>query len=165
MKLKHMRKLNKKALKNEKGITLIVLIIVIIVIAILTASITTGVTSSMESRNYANMQEDIKTLREAMKLYYEKNGKLPDMTVAGGVNKSTFSGDIGHNDNDNNTFYIIDPNAMNEVGVDYNRLTYGKQDGDTNDIFVVNQKSLEVYYLKGVNMSGINYRAISTVNK
>ena len=161
MKLKHMKKLNKKALKNEKGITLIVLIIVIIVIAILTASITTGVSSSMESRNYANMQEDLKNLKEAMKLYYEKNGKLPDMSVQSGV---SFSGSE-KNTYDNSTYYYIDPGAMYDAGIDYDRLTYGKQEGDVRDIYVVNQKSLEVYYLKGINMAGTTYHGLAAINK
>lgn len=161
MKLKHMKKLNKKALKNEKGITLIVLIIIIIVIAILTASITTGVSSSMESRNYANMQEDLKNLKEGMKLYYEKNGKLPDMTVQSGVSFSSNE----KNSYDNSTYYLIDPVAMNEIGIDYERLTYGKQEGDTRDVYVINQKSLEVYYVKGINMAGTYYHTLSSVNR
>ena len=66
-----------KKIKNEKGITLVTLTITIVVLMILSFSINVSVKSTMETRNYNYVKEDIINLSEEVKAYYLKNNSLP----------------------------------------------------------------------------------------
>ena len=139
--------------KSENGITLIALAVTVIVMIIISVGLSATMTTNIEMKNYNKFKEDIITLSEATKLYYLNNGTLP---VA--MDKVLTSIDVPSKDknpNDNNKYYYIDmrllPDAETYFGEGNKNGTFTSTD---NDLYVVNEKSLTVYYLKGAVLNG-----------
>lgn len=139
--------------KSENGITLIALAVTVIVMIIISVGLSATMTTNIEMKNYNKFKEDIITLSEATKLYYLNNGTLP---VA--MDKVLTSIDVPSKDknpNDNDKYYYIDmrliPDAETYFGEGNKDGTFTSTD---NDIYVVNEKSLTVYYLKGAVLNG-----------
>ena len=139
--------------KSENGITLIALAVTVIVMIIISVGLSATMTTNIEMKNYNKFKEDIITLSEATKLYYLNNGTLP---VA--MDKVLTSIDVPSKDknpNDNDKYYYIDMRLIPDAETYFGE---GNKDGtftsDDNDLFVVNEKSLTVYYLKGAVLNG-----------
>ncbi len=140
-------------IKSENGITLIALAVTVIVMIIISVGLSATMTTNIEMKNYNKFKEDIITLSEATKLYYLNNGTLP---VA--MDKVLTSIDVPSKDknpNDNDKYYYIDMRLIPDAETYFGE---GNKDGtftsDDNDLFVVNEKSLTVYYLKGAVLNG-----------
>ena len=139
--------------KSENGITLIALAVTVIVMIIISVGLSATMTTNIEMKNYNKFKEDIITLSEATKLYYLNNGTLP---VA--MDKVLTSIDVPSKDknpNDNDKYYYIDmrliPDAETYFGEGNKDGTFTSTD---NDLYVVNERSLTVYYLKGAVLNG-----------
>ena len=139
--------------KSENGITLIALAVTVIVMIIISVGLSATMTTNIEMKNYNKFKEDIITLSEATKLYYLNNGTLPVAT-----DKVLTSIDVPSKDknpNDNDKYYYIDmrliPDAETYFGEGNKDGTFTSTD---NDLYVVNEKSLTVYYLKGAVLNG-----------
>ena len=153
-----MKKLFVYKLKNEKGVTLIALIVTLVVLSIMVTAMTSGVRTSLESRNYNNIQEEIKYLEEATKLYYEHNGELPEsITSVVLSNPGALTG----------SFYVITGSnvaAYSDLGLSYDKFYYGKGSISDEDVYCIEVTSLDVYYLKGMEINGTRYYKLSTSN-
>ena len=139
--------------KSENGITLIALAVTVIVMIIISVGLSATMTTNIEMKNYNKFKEDIITLSEATKLYYLNNGTLPVAT-----DKVLTSIDVPSKDknpNDNDKYYYIDmrliPDAETYFGEGNKDGTFTSTD---NDLYVVNERSLTVYYLKGAVLNG-----------
>ena len=139
--------------KSENGITLIALAVTVIVMIIISVGLSATMTTNIEMKNYNKFKEDIITLSEATKLYYLNNGTLPVAT-----DKVLTSIDVPSKDknpNDNDKYYYIDmrliPDAETYFGEGNKDGTFTSTD---NDLYVVNERSLMVYYLKGAVLNG-----------
>ena len=139
--------------KSENGITLIALAVTVIVMIIISVGLSATMTTNIEMKNYNKFKEDIITLSEATKLYYLNNGTLPVAT-----DKVLTSIDVPSKDknpNDNDKYYYIDMRLIPDAETYFGE---GNKDGtftsSTNDLYVVNEKSLTVYYLKGAVLNG-----------
>lgn len=137
-------------MKNERGVTLITLVVTIVIMMIIAVSFTTSMTSTIEIEKYNDVKEDVIKLSEEIKLFYLENGYLP-------IDKShTYDlsqiPDKDKNPNDSGNYYYIRVNSLN---VD---LNYGEGNKNSNfntdDLYVVNEKSLTVYYLAGAILDG-----------
>ena len=64
-------------MKNQKGVTLIVLATTVAIIAIILGSISYTSVGSMRMRSYYNMCADIELLEEKIALYYLQHKTLP----------------------------------------------------------------------------------------
>ena len=98
------------------------------------------------------MYEDIYILDDKITTYYSKNGKLPILeneTV-------TVPSDMEKNPNDNENYYVIDLSKMENVSLTYGSGFNNYQEGNK-DVYIVNEKSHQVYYLKGINYREKNY--------
>ena len=129
----------KKFLKNEKGITLFVLILTIIIMAILLGIVVKDIDIGEDIRNYNYMCADIELLEAKIMTYYNENGNLP--TTGSVITSPNLGGQASTRDNAN--YYRIDLNKLYNVTLNYGG---GKT---TNDIYIVNEQSHEVYYLQG----------------
>lgn len=150
-----------KKIKNEKGITLVTLTITIVVLMILSFSINVSVKSTMETRNYNYVKEDIINLSEEVKAYYLKNNSLPiDKTKT--YNLTDYgvpSEDI--NPNDSGNYYRIKTNMLNDVNLNNGGFENNDANEETNDMYVVNETTLTVYYLRGVTFGGQKHYTIT----
>lgn len=130
-------------IKSQKGITIVTLIIMIIFILILTGTIVYNSNSSNKAVTYNNMIADIKLLEDKILIYFNKYGEIP---------KTSRTIEI-----DNIIYHEIDLSKLDNV-----TLMYGNDNNKTGeltntlDVYLVNS-SLDVYYLKGVNLSGKIY--------
>ena len=139
--------------KSENGITLIALAVTVIVMIIISVGLSATMTTNIEMKNYNKFKEDIITLSEATKLYYLNNGTLPVAT-----DKVLTSIDVPSKDknpNDNDKYYYIDMRLIPDAETYFGE---GNKDGTftstNNDLYVVNERSLTVYYLKGAVLNG-----------
>lgn len=65
--------MKKNILKNERGITLVVLMLTIIIMAILVGAVVTNIDTGADIRNYQYMRADIELLESKIMTYYNKN--------------------------------------------------------------------------------------------
>lgn len=143
-------------MREEKGITLITLAVTIVIMMILAVSFTANITSTIELEKYNKVKEDVIQLGEEIKIYYLDKGYLP-------IDKS-HSYDLNNvpeedkNPNDSGNYYFI---RVNSLDTD---LNYG--DGNKNnkfnsdDVYVVDEKSLTVYYVAGATLDGKKHYTI-----
>lgn len=150
-----------KKIKNEKGITLVTLTITIVVLMVLSFSINVSVKSTMETRNYNYVKEDIINLSEEVKAYYLKNNSLPiDETKT--YNLADYgvpSEDI--NPNDYGNYYRINVSLLENISLNNGGINNNEANEETDDMYVVNEYSLTVYYLKGATFGGQKHYTIT----
>ena len=150
-----------KKIKNEKGITLVTLTITIVVLMILSFSINVSVKSTMETRNYNYVKEDIINLSEEVKAYYLKHNSLPiDETKT--YNLADYgvpSEDI--NPNDYGNYYRINVSLLENISLNNGGINNNEANEETDDMYVVNEYSLTVYYLKGATFGGQKHYTIT----
>lgn len=96
-----------------------------------------------------NMYKDIELLEDSIDLYYLNNESLP---ITGQIIDFAFS--ININDNDNDNFYEIDLNKLDNL-----KLSYGNKK-DVEDIYIINEQSHTIYYVKGIEYDKENYYTV-----
>lgn len=179
-----LHKLNKNSKKvwaslgpcQNKGITLVALMVTVIVLLIIT---TAGISTSLdrfEINNYRKMKNDLELLEDKVSDYYLKYEGLPvlrtsDSNIEVFNYKEYIKGltntnqEPATNANDNDIYYIIDLEALGNI-----TLNYGKdfekyksnnvvQNVDT-DIYIINEESHTIYYVKGIKMDNVTYHYI-----
>lgn len=137
--------MKKKILSNQKGITLAMLLITIIIIAILGSVVISNMDIGTDIRNYNYMIADIELLESKIMTYYNKKGGIP---TTGNLVTVSFSG----SSRDNENYYQIDISQLYNI-----TLNYGGGTVDNGDIYIINEQSHNVYYLKGVEYEGTTY--------
>ena len=150
-----MRKIN-----SDKGITLTTLVITIVVLMILSFSITASIKSTIETRNYNGIKEDIINLSEEIRVYYLNNGELPIDTSKTYDLKEYGVPDSDINQNDEGNYYRIKTSLLSDVVLNNGGLENNEDNADTDDMYVVNESSLTVYYLAGAILDGKRHYTI-----
>ena len=140
-------------LKSNKGITLITLTVTIVVMMILSFTVTVNVSSYFERKRKTNFETDITRLREKIDNYYNKNNSLPI------INKYTNTDMLNKNVNDNENYYVIDLNAIEDLslnyGSDFTQITDTSVEiNDLLDIYIINEQSHVIYYPQGIKYFG-----------
>ena len=135
--------------------------ITIVVLMILSFSINVSVKLTMETRNYNYVKEDIINLSEEVKAYYLKNNSLPiDETKT--YNLADYgvpSEDI--NPNDYGNYYRINVSLLENISLNNGGINNNEANEETDDMYVVNEYSLTVYYLKGATFGGQKHYTIT----
>lgn len=132
-------------IKSQKGITMISLVIAIVILLILSGTAIYNLNLSNGVGRYNNMVADIKLLNDKTLVYYNKYGEIPK------TNRSS----ININGEE---YYELDISKLEGI-----TLNYGKEYGQvgtltsSSDVYVINESTLNVYYLKGVEKSGEIY--------
>lgn len=154
-------------LRNEKGITIITLCIMIIVLMVISSITFLESSSQLQIKNVNSLYSDIETLNTAVSGYYLEKEKLPIRGNLFCENPEKFSltynGVNGINSNDNGAYYVLDLSKMENL-----TLNYGRQykewniDSDSStdkitDIYVINETSHQIYYIKGIKLHGEIY--------
>jgi len=146
--------------KNEKGVTLIALAITMVIAFLLLGTITYSANTSIKLRDLNNMYTDIKTLEDAVALFYLNFGTIPvksGSTPLTSLPSGIYSG--GHpviNPNDSNYYYKIDTSQIENLTLSYG---IGRED-DEDDCYIINAKTNMIYYLKGIENDGVVYHSL-----
>jgi len=136
-----------KFLKCEKGISLIALMVTIVILAILTGVAVNHIDMGTDIRNYNYMCADIELLESKILAYYNEKGTIPKGNL---IENPELGGQASDRDTGGN-YYKIDINKLSNITLNYGG---GKTE---KDIYIVNEKSLEVYYLEGAVYQGTKY--------
>lgn len=148
----------KKKFKLEKGITLITLSVVVIVLLIITGTMIYNVKSNLGVGRLKNMQSDIENLRDKISVYYAQYGAIPisvEYTNEDRLNEINVISDAV----DTGKFYVIDLSAIENLtlnyGTDYekirnNEVTTTEQANQLEDIYIINETSHNIFYLRGI---------------
>ena len=145
-----------KRVKQEKGITLIVLVITIIVMSIITVPIFIQVENLKQANDISKFKNDINVLSEAI------NQISTDNTLEIGP---VFTGDVDFgsqkNPNDGTIYYVIDMDKLKNLyyeitKIQLDNLNFGKNNYNINytettldsaDVYIMNKDTHTVYYI------------------
>lgn len=134
--------MKKNLLKSQKGVTLLSLVITIVVILILTSTVIFQVNDTTQSNRLNDLYADINLLEDKILVYYNNYSEIP--VVENQSEISVIPQGIEREDTDK--FYEIDLTKLQGITLKYGNKT------DEEDIYIVNNRTLKVYYLKGIEV-------------
>ena len=143
-------------LKENKGVTISTLVIAILLMTIITSIIIYNTIAGANTRALNNMYNDITILKDRIDVYYSKYGTIP--VLEGEYTNIENIQNINSNDNDK--YYVIDLEALENL-----TLTHGDgytrykqvQSSYITDIYVINEQSHNIYYVRGIVLDGNTY--------
>lgn len=153
-------------MNNKKGISLIILVITIVIMLIITSAVIFISSDTTSNTKMAAFAMDLQQIESAVEEYYLYNKELPIIKV--GYTKTTLvtsiengseilSEEIEANGDNEAVFYEIDLGSL-----DVENISKGlRQGGDATDIYLVTEDSLNVYYLKGEEISSVYYFSLT----
>lgn len=157
-------------IKNEKGITLIILIITVVVLALISVPIIVNTTDISELQVYTYFKGDIDKLRESIEVTY---ADMTDMSSIGPIYTGNLNfldnnqnGDLVRNPNDSDNYYVISLKNLNsymeaQISLKYgsgNKLdSYENNEYSGSDVYIINEASKTIYYTSGVEYQGVRY--------
>ena len=110
-------------MKNQKGVTLTVLVATVVIMAIIVGSISYNSVSGVKMRAYYNMCADIELLDEKIALYYLERGKLPileeDSTIIYELINNYSETDVNYNPNNSEILHKIDLSKLDNMSLNY----------------------------------------------
>lgn len=140
----------KKINENQKGITMVTLLIVIVVIAILSGVTLSNIDIGTDIKDYNYMCADIELLQTKIQNYYNENGTIPVSDEV--TNAGTILGDQATSRDEGGKYYKINITKL------YNMtLNFGGGTVENGDIYIINDISHEIYYLKGTLLENTRY--------
>lgn len=163
-------------IKDEKGITLVILIVTIIILALVSIPTTLKINEILKVNDIAKYKQDFTILQETVSEVYSLDTEFYDN---GGTdyNIGPLYGSFGADDMNPNDqageYYVIDVNKLNndlynKSGSTMELLNFGKRNyapenfspQNADDVYIINNKSRTIYYVKGFYNSNddITYR-------
>lgn len=150
----------------KKGITLISLVITIIVLLIILSTVVISTVTITNNSKKATFAKDLKTIEEAVISEYSTNGVLPTTTLTYSLEEmktisekpEKIAAELTENKDDAITteFYQVD---LNKIGI--KNSSRGNGSGQ-NDMYFVSSENLNIYYLRGLNVSSNTYFSITS---
>ncbi len=154
----------KKTVKNERGITMLTLVIAVIMMAILTVALSMNSHTSLNISKLTKLQNDIEMLNDRIAVYYVKNGKLPIYRENDDNYKVSKESLVGKFDDlmqsDGAVYYTIDLSALETLSLNYGQ---DYRNSESNNRYIVNQKTHTVYYIEGIIYDGETYHTTGKI--
>ena len=148
-------------IKNSKGITLVSLVITIAIMLIISGLTISVSMDRFEINDYNKMINDLKLLEDKVSNYYLKYNAIP--VVRDEENNPILYNyteiPFNTNRNDNEDYYILDLSAMEGISLNYGETGF-KNINSSDDVYIINEKSHQIYYVKGVELKGTTYHSI-----
>ena len=152
-------------IKKEKGIALVSLIITTAVMTIVASTVVNISLNRFEINNLKKMYTDIELLQDKVSNYYLKHNSLP--VLRDNTNTSiqyTYSPlNFTKNSADNNVYYILDLEAMEGISLNYGEEGF-KAPNTSEDVYIINEESHTIYYVKGRVHKEVNYYTLKSNN-
>lgn len=158
-------------LKNNKGVTLLVLTITIIVLLIITSITINNSKSQLGMKNVNQLYSDIESISTKVSDYYLKNNSLPIFQNHAYLSDSSQlslllianGGDSNQiiNPNDDGNYYVINLSKLENLtlnyGREYNNWSDSSSFQDYQDLYIINETTHQIYYPKGIKYNGNVY--------
>ncbi len=156
-------------LKNNKGVTLLILTITITVLLIITGITITNSKGQLAIKNVNNLYSDLESISTKVSDYYLKNDSLPVLEntylnssnalkllcISNGEDESLI------NPNDDGNYYVLDLSKLENLTLNYGKDFMKWNNSSTfqvyQDLYIINEVSHQIYYPKGVNYNGEIY--------
>lgn len=163
-------------IKNEQGITLLILVITIIILILVSVPVIVNTKDVMQLQKYTYFKEDIDKLREAIRTAYVDEDSIsnigPKYTGDLSFLNSTQNGETVKNPNDDENYFVISLKELNshinsqielKYGEGNKKQNYeaidGKYEYQGNDTYIINARTKTIYYTDGISYkSKIYYR-------
>jgi len=151
----------KKRLRDQKAISLITLSITVVVLVIITNVIIYNLQDNLGLEKLTNMQNDIENLRSKVDTYYAQYGTIPKINT-----EYTNTGNISEliSVNDTGKFYVIDLSSLENLTLTYGEgyreiteETTPEQINNIEDIYIINEASHNIFYIKGIMVDNETY--------
>lgn len=146
-------------IKEESGITLVVLVITIIVLTLISVPVIIKTAEVSETQRYSDFIGDIRRLNESISQLYNLDS---DLSQIGPVYNAERKFIEQRNSNDNSVYYIIDCDKLStdlkdKFNIEFKKLEFGNNNYDidrsnlkTTDVYIINQQSRTIYYSEGI---------------
>lgn len=161
-------------IKNEKGITLIVLVITLIVLVLISIPVIINTTDVTQLQRFVYLKNDIDKLREAIRTAYLDDLSIttigPKYTGDMSFLEAKQNGQDVKNPNDDNNYYVISIKELNthinaqielRYGTGNKKEEYETIDGNYEyqgkDTYIINAQSKTIYYTNGIEYKGEKY--------
>lgn len=131
-------------IRKNKGMTLVALVVTIVILLIISSVIIVEMNTGDKFKDYQYMKADIETIKDSILIYYHDYAKIPVI----GESLSTINLDGQASPIDNINYYEVDLEQLGTITLNYGRKS------ESTDIYIINEKSQEVYYLKGIEYEG-----------
>ena len=145
---------------KKQGITLVTLVVAIIIITAISTIAVVSVSDIISDVNLKTFAREMYNLQKFVDTYKSKNNGELDFTIYT-VKTSDLTGDLATiisekegASEDEISFYVLDVDALNKLGVD--ELNYGKGT-DVRDVYAVSAETGILYYLYGFDSRGTRY--------
>lgn len=140
---------------RESGVSLITLSIAIIIMVIIAGTLIYGINNNADVKRLKNLYSDIEVLQDKVSNWYNTNGAIPGEPYenADKITEIFNAGQIGQDDGE--TYYKIDVQVFDNLTLNYGKGHINNEDED--DIYIINEESHKIYYLKGIKSDGKIY--------
>ena len=150
-------------LKNDKGVTLIILTITIIVLLIITGITINNSKSQLMIKKVNNLYSDIDSISTKVSDYYLKNNSLPVFDNNIYLNSSSELGTLIEkiggdksviNANDDGPYYVLNLSKLENLtlnfGSEYKKWNDTSISNMYQDLYIINGVTHQIYYPKGI---------------
>lgn len=131
-----------KKQKKNKGVTLITVVFTVVIMSILLATLMYNANNRNKMSKLDYLYTDLSILEEKYKLYYQQYDYIPVEEIYTG---ETSQFEDTKNPNDSNNYYVVNVEKLNNVSL------------KTSGTFIINEKTLTVYFVQGITVDGITY--------
>lgn len=130
----------------KSGITFSVLIVAIVIMLIVISTAAVVGAGSISSANFEKYQSELRWVADDVNEYYLENKTLPvtDEFVSFDSLNSELKAKIENNSDAYSNLYVIDVTKLNDANIEN-----GKGSVSDKDVYIVSDKTQNVYYLKG----------------
>ncbi len=150
----------KKNLRQNKGISMISLAVVVAIMLIMSTILIYNAETGVKIANLNKMYTDIKSLDRKISVYYAELGGIPVLRngnepIEYPNDKLSILNDC-KNPNDNDKYYIIDLDAIDNItlnyGRDYYNIASNMSVADEKDVYIINEETHTIYYVDGIKL-------------
>lgn len=130
----------------KKGVTLSIVIVAIVVMLILISSASVVGTNAINTANFEKYKSNVSRVSDDVNEYFLENGELPiylEAVLPASLNEN-FKSSLSMNNDINDKLYVVDVSKLNDPSVEN-----GIGNLENQDVYLVAEKSQNVYYLMG----------------
>ena len=148
----------KEKIKQEKGVTLLILVITVMVLLILTFTIVINTKTNASTKRLTQLKSDIQNLEQKVSDFYNEYGEIPAEIEY--TNIDQIKDLLNEKEKSSESkFYVIDLQAMKGISLNYGRDYEEIKNTNTDnankyeDVYIINNLTHNIFYIRGVDVT------------